>query len=296
MRCVSPATFGRSDLAVVVVFFRWANDKDTVLLRDLIGKGLTRFDGDVSFGRSLIAVVVVPLWEVQKKKVISTSRFLEIQRLQWFGSVMSLCKCSFSAFTVVLILFWWSCEIYPVVLVSIWGWCVINQLCFWWCDINHGSMDFIRLYFLDWKFEGLMNGFNLASGYLKVEDLIWEKEEFDRFLLRLRLYLGFVFLEMCFGGKHVLDWDVLLSEFKIVSVAVWFWAADQRYFRLKTMEERRSSRGVLKDLKFLQADVLYGDADEDVESRVLNSIMRLSMEDCNGLLQRKRRIHYNRSY
>lgn len=38
----------------------------------------------------------------------------------------------------------------------------------------------------------------------------------DRYLLRLRLYLGFGFLEMRFVGIHALDWDVLLSEFEIV--------------------------------------------------------------------------------
>ncbi|KAG7557053.1 hypothetical protein ISN44_As11g030530 [Arabidopsis suecica] len=279
IRCVSSVTFGRSDLAVVVVFSRWANDKDTVPLRGLIGKGLTRFDGDALFVRILIAVVVAPLWEVQEKEVIYTSRVLEIQRLKWFGSVMSLCKGSFSAFTVVIILFWWSCEVNPSVLGSIWcGVWLISY--FWWWDISHGSLDFIRLYFLYWKFEGFINGFNLASGYLKVEDLIWVKEETemetgaDRYLLRFRLYLGFEFLEMRFGGIHVLDWDVLLSEFEIVSVAVWFWAADQKYFRLKTIEERWSSHGVLKDLKSFQVDELYGDGNEEVDSRVLNSTMR----------------------
>ncbi|CAH8272786.1 unnamed protein product [Arabidopsis lyrata] len=37
---------------------------------------------------------------------------------------------------------------------------------------------------------------------------------------------------------------MLLSEFEIVSIAVWFWVADQRDFRLKTTEERRSGGGV----------------------------------------------------
>ncbi|CAL9233617.1 unnamed protein product, partial [Arabidopsis halleri] len=69
-----------------------------------------------------------------------------------------------------------------------------------------------------------------------------------RNLLRLwfffRLYLGYEFLGLSFGGIYIVDWEVLLLEFEIVSVAVWSWIADQRGFRLKTIEERRSGEGV----------------------------------------------------
>ncbi|EFH62499.1 predicted protein [Arabidopsis lyrata subsp. lyrata] len=69
-----------------------------------------------------------------------------------------------------------------------------------------------------------------------------------RNLLRLwfffRLYLGFEFLGLSFGGIYIVDWEVLLLEFEIVSVAVWSWTTDQRGFRLKTIEERRSGEGV----------------------------------------------------
>ncbi|EFH39130.1 predicted protein [Arabidopsis lyrata subsp. lyrata] len=68
-----------------------------------------------------------------------------------------------------------------------------------------------------------------------------------RYLFRLTLvfclYWEFEFLEWSLNGIHFSDCDVL-SDFEFVLVAVWFWAVDQRFFRLKTIEKRRLDRGV----------------------------------------------------
>ncbi|CAL9234317.1 unnamed protein product [Arabidopsis halleri] len=65
-----------------------------------------------------------------------------------------------------------------------------------------------------------------------------------RLSLVIRLDLEFEFLELSFNGIQFLDCNELMSEFEFVLVAVWFWAADQRNFWLKTIEKIRLDRGV----------------------------------------------------